>query len=452
MKFAFPKPPKKTSDVKSRNAMEYENHFKYYDYYIHFNQKSIHTTLQREAENYVRKLHKVPDCFNIETYYTRTGKVAVLELNTPKKRCLYRKASRAYFNGDSSLMDELKNKYGFIPKPSNVLKKFIDYGFIKSQDAEHLYHSEPVDWKFSRSRKDFEAAYATKLERKDSLVPHFNGYSCMSQEPKIGTFYYFFGAYMLIFYKKGTKDIIGRAVLWKYKNKYYFKKAYVEPEYQIKAAEVIEQLQKQGKISYDTLPDKFSTSLQRMPGKEPHEIYEEVCEKVEVPYIDEDLELSSNKQNLSFYGTYKTKKTSCNLLEDYGIYHCDECGDDIDEDDIIEIGEYVFCNRCARYCNDCDEWFAPDADGDYVDGAWVCEDCLSNYSWCEDCNQYKDADDMVTLYDKDGGSRDVCKDCVQDQGRLCEDCNDWYEYNALTLQDGNHWYCEGCLENHKKEA
>ena len=125
MKFAFPKPPKKISDIKSRNAMEYANHFKYSEYYIHFDQRSIHRTLQREAENYVRKLHKVPDIFNIETYYTRTGKVAVLELNTPKKRCLYRKASRAQFNGDSSLMDELKNKYGFIPKPSNVCSDMI---------------------------------------------------------------------------------------------------------------------------------------------------------------------------------------------------------------------------------------------------------------------------------------------------------------------------------------
>lgn len=411
----------------------------------------IREVLEEEAPNYVRKVRKIPDDKLCVVYKTKQNKIAVLPLDTPKKRLMYNKALKERINSDNDeLMKELKDKYGFIPKPINVLRKYVDYGYMKSQDVEHLYHYLPVDFEIVDRKDLFEDAYRIRFDEKDVVAPGFNGYSCMSEEPEVGAFYYYFGAYMLLFYKKGTKEIVGRMVLWKWDNQLYAYKGYVQTQYQFSAREAVDKLYEDGTLK-SGLPSDFVAELQRIDGKSPIEIYDIVKDQIRVPYIDEDLYLSHDKTELSYRGEYATKSTATKTLEDHGVFICEECGREICEDEVVEIGDSIYCDHCAMRCDDCEEWFAPDEDGGWVGDRWVCEDCLSEYSYCEECNKYFVSSNMVSFTDRHGDTCEVCEDCAEYVVQECDDCGEKFEKEALIEIDGK-YYCEDCAENHKKEA
>lgn len=407
------------------------------DYLRHPN--NIINVLRDEAEGYVRALKKIAPMFKCMTYKTNEGKVAVLALDTPRKRLEYNK----HYTGDLS---EVCKKYGFIPRPINVLKKYVDYGMMKSQDVEHLYHDLPVDYKLSEDIDDFRDAYRINLEDKDVIVTNFNGYSCMSEEPSVGSFYWYFGVYMLIFYDKKDHYIVGRAVLWKSEKGLHFYKGYVDSKHQVQASKVVEKLCEDGVLTKKDLPYDFVAKINaRMQDKTEEEVYEKVKNEIRVPYIDEDLNLSEDKCELSFDGHYETKMTDCDTLENYGQVECEECGRYILEDDAVEIDGDYYCTDCALRCEDCDEWFRPDDDGEYVNGRWICEDCLSEYGYCQQCREYKSNDDMTFAIDKYGDEQDICFDCRDELCQQCHKCGDWYFNNALKNYEGN-LYCESCYE------
>ena len=417
---------------------------KYERYYMQNSPTEIRKTLVREAEDYTRKVKKIPDMFNCITYITKEGKVAVLPLNTPRRRLEYFRANEHF---TKFAMDEVKEKYGFIPRPINVLKKYVDYGYMTSQDVEHLYHYQDVDWKIGWALETFKDAYRVNFQDKDILADHFNGYSCMSEEPQCGAFYYYFGAFILVFYKKGTKEIVGRAILWKHNKQLYVYKGYVKTPYQIKAAEVVRTLEEKGKLKRG-LPLDFSTQLQRMGNKTPEEIYDEICETIRVPYIDEDLCLSSDKTELSFGGYYKCKGTGCYTLNTHGIYTCDECGDEVDEEDIVEVHGNYYCTNCAKYCHGCDEWYDPDEDGEYVDGEWYCEDCLSDrFSYCDCCHSYTN-DNVVDFIDEWGDTNCACEECVDSYCTECDECKKLFYNNCIIKENGGN-YCKECYNKIK---
>lgn len=435
---------------KWKNGLVYLN--KYGNYAVHLTLKAIRSTLKEEAENYARRIHKIPDMFRVITYTAANGKIAVLELNTPKKRYLYRMAEAEACHGNMIPMKDFKEKYGFIPKPSNVLKKYIEYGYMTSQDVEHLYHCEPVDYKISDNLDEFISAYNFPMEDKDVIAPGFNGYSCMSQEPDVGRFYYYFGAYMLIFYEKENHDMVGRMVLWKWKDQLYYYKGYVKSRWQMEAANVVQKLESDGVIKRG-LPPEFTTDINaRLPGKSLSEAYDELCDVIRVPYIDEDLCLDSDKTTLTFFRCYDTKKTGCQLLEDYGVYRCEECGEEVDEGDLVTVGDYDYCQSCAKYCNHCEEWCHPDEDGAFVDGDWICQSCLDDdYYYCHECGEYHDTRDITEYYDKNGNRDDMCDECAEEYCSECDDCGELYINDALIEVDGKK-YCPDCLKNHQKEA
>lgn len=438
------------SKVKEKNELVYPGHLKFH-FYRHFDKiNEIRNVLLNDAEDYCRKIHKIAPMFKCETYRTKDGKIAVLELNTPKKRFLYKRANR--WGTPVEELFDLRNKYGFIPRPVNVLKKYIDYGYMKSQDVEHLYHNMPVDWEISEDLETFREAYRINLDDKDVIMPGFNGYSCMSEEPDVGSFYWYFGAYILVFYKQGTKEIVGRMVLWKDGDQLYYYKGYVLSLYQVKAAEVVEELKKQGKIT-TRIPNTFKTYINaRCPDKLRVDVYDEVADKIRVPYIDEDLELNSDKTELSFMGRYGCQRTNCQTLRDYGIYVCEECGCELDEEDAIDINDYYYCRDCVHYCNGCDEYFEPDADGAYVNDEWYCNDCLKElFEYCDMCHEWKGPEEMQTCYDKDGREYYMCDECRDEKCEYCDRCSEWFlsedtrNYNGETL-------CIECYEEAIKEA
>ena len=410
-------------------------------------------TLEHEAEAYVRKIHKIPDMFPVYTYQTTSGKVAVLELNTPKKRFLYKKAREAenWPTSNPQPMKDFKQKYGFIPKPINVLNRLVRYGYLTSQDVEHLYHSKPVDYKISEDLDDFKKAYAIHLDDKDVLVPRFNGYSCMSEEPDVGAFYYYFGAKILVFYAKGTSDIVGRMIIWPFEGKDYVYKGYVRSSHQIKAAEVVEQLENDG-ILFRGLPGRFKTYITaRLPDKTPSEALDMLEYKIRVPYIDEDLELSEDKTELSFAGCFSCKKTGCQVLRDYGECYCAECGDQIDEEEAVEFDGEYYCDNCARHCHCCDDWFRPDADGARdCNGDWICQNCLdNNYGYCEECEEYFPYEDIHRVYDKDGDEINICSECRDKYFARCTGCDELWDKDVLK-DVGEETLCPNCIN--EKEA
>ena len=403
---------------------------KLYDYQPAENVGAIRRVLLHEAADYVRRTKKIPDDKQCITYTTKQGKIAVLTLETPKKRFLFAQAENQQLQGaGSDKMNALKEKYGFIPRPINVLRKFVDYGYMKSQDVEHIYHNEPVDWKITDERKDMEDAYREVFHEKDVLIDGFNGYSCMSEEPEVGTFYYFFGARMLIFYKKNSDEIVGRMVLWPWKNRLHAYKGYVKTQYQFSAHTVVEQLRNNNTITFDAIPSDFTTTLTNMEGKNPYEILDEIGDECRVPYIDEDLALSEDKTTLSFNGCYECKRTDADLLYGYGKRACEECGDEVDEDDGVWVGDDFYCTECARRCSCCDEWYAPDEDGSYTkNDGWVCERCLDEkYTYCEECEEYLYNEEVHAVKDKDGNFIDMCEDCVEKTGaKRCSECGYYY--------------------------
>ena len=410
---------------------------------------TIRMVLLDEAAEYVRHTKKIPDDKQCITYITKEGKVAVLTMETPKKRLLLRKAEQELFrNGDNTPLDELRQRYGFIPRPINVLKKYVDYGYMKSQDVEHLYHNEPVAFKISDKKEDFERAYSLQLNEKDVLIDGFNGYSCMSEEPKVGTFYYYFGAYMLIFYKCGTTEMVGRMVLWPWKNELHVHKGYVKSKYQFAAAAVRDKLIADGKITDKRLPADFHISLQRMGNKSPENIYNNICDQCCVPYIDDDLMLNDDKTELSYDGSYECRETDMVTLENYGTNCCYECGDEIyDSNDEVWIDGHVYCPNCAKYCSCCEEWCTPDCDGEEVGCNWVCQDCLDeHYFSCDNCEGYCHNDDKIEVLDEDGYWQDFCEGCFDDNnGKTCECGNKFIpKYESQTL-------CPHCLEEQENE-
>ena len=437
--------------AKKKNKLPYLD--KFANYYPTQCRKYIWRTLQCEAENYVRKIHKIPDMFPVYTYTTTSGKVAVIELNTPKKRYLYKKADEAsgWPNCNWEPLKEFRRKYGFIPKPINVLKRFVFYGYMTSQDVEHLYHSEPVDYKISEDLEDFRKAYSIHLDDKDVLVPRFNGYSCMSDEPEVGAFYYYFGAKIIVFYAKDTNDIVGRVIVWHHNGKDYISKGYVRSSHQVKASEVIEQLENEG-LLFRGLPNNFCTTItSRLPDKTPSEALDMLEDKIRVPYIDEDLELSEDKTELSFSGCYSCKKTGCDTLHNFGNYYCAECGDAVDEDEAVEIDGEYYCDNCALYCHCCDEWFTPDAAGARnAYGDWICDCCLdSEYTYCNGCDEYCSNGDCKEVFDEDGDDIYMCSECIKKDCGHCSECNRIWVNEALK-EVGKKTLCPDCLN--KKEA
>lgn len=121
---------------------------------------------------------------------------------------------------------------------------------------------------------------------------------------------------------------------------------------------------------------------------------------------------------------------------------CERCGERIHENNAVSIGDYNYCEYCAReyftYCEHCNE-YVPNDDAVLVEDIdiYVCEHCASNhYVHCEDCGIYTKEDYVVVE-----GKYYVCISCSE--GTLyksCKECSEWF-YEENINEDG---YCESC--------
>jgi hypothetical protein len=128
---------------------------------------------------------------------------------------------------------------------------------------------------------------------------------------------------------------------------------------------------------------------------------------------------------------------SCN-----GEYECADCGDPIDEDDVIWIDDEPYCRHCVSWCEYCETYHRNDRY--YVRNyGYVCEDCIDNFTYCEECNEWVHNDDIV--YVNDDWDHPVCSRCYDYNYRECEECGKVEHKDAMHRHNGE-WYCDNCID------
>ena len=105
-----------------------------------------------------------------------------------------------------------------------------------------------------------------------------------------------------------------------------------------------------------------------------------------------------------------------------------------DEHEPLEIGTWGLCAKCAdetshgAYCEDCD----PDR------YAGCCDDCDTDI---------EDEDDLYTVYDSSGNSRQVCYRCRGRGYTLCDHCGEYHADSVMERVNGLD-VCPNCLEEY----
>lgn len=127
-------------------------------------------------------------------------------------------------------------------------------------------------------------------------------------------------------------------------------------------------------------------------------------------------------------------------------YYCEECGEPIDDDDVIWINDRPYCCDCVTWCDECESYFV--GEGTTVINGYgytitVCDDCLDSYTYCDCCGEYHPSE-MTYWIDVDCES--VCGDCLSDYYGTCEDCGEYYKLKDLEDHNGN-LLCPSCLED-----
>ncbi len=125
-------------------------------------------------------------------------------------------------------------------------------------------------------------------------------------------------------------------------------------------------------------------------------------------------------------------------LEVYYL-HCEECGEwyHADSGDITEVGDRFYCNDCRDekfdLCYHCGEWV-----DDYteINVELVCEDCLDRYTLCDDCMEYIDNVDIITI-----GDSNYCSSCADTH---CCECGE--DGTKFTVHEEK-WLCDDCLSD-----
>lgn len=117
------------------------------------------------------------------------------------------------------------------------------------------------------------------------------------------------------------------------------------------------------------------------------------------------------------YKTYEGKIYCENCFTDL-YFVCNDCGLVFSKDEsYITNSDFTICQECYDNdyftCNDCDRIFPTD-NGNSVGDFTVCENCITEYNYCDSCNTYYDFD------------LEYCEDCDQS---FCDSCYNDHEHN-----------------------
>lgn len=127
-------------------------------------------------------------------------------------------------------------------------------------------------------------------------------------------------------------------------------------------------------------------------------------------------------------------------------YYCEECGEPIDDDDVIWINDEPYCHDCVTWCDECESYFV--GEGTTVVNGYgytitVCDDCFDSYTYCDCCGEYRPSDMTIWI---DEECDYVCDDCFSDNYGTCESCGEHFKLSDLEDHNGN-LLCPSCLED-----
>ena len=122
-------------------------------------------------------------------------------------------------------------------------------------------------------------------------------------------------------------------------------------------------------------------------------------------------------------------------------YYCSDCGDRIDEDDVVWIDGEPYCRDCCYYCEYCGEYHRGHNTHvrNYGD---VCDDCLDNFYYCEECGEYVREYDIHWVESEE---KYVCEDCLDEYYTSCDDCGEYFRNGNMHEHDGE-MFCDDCYE------
>lgn len=127
-------------------------------------------------------------------------------------------------------------------------------------------------------------------------------------------------------------------------------------------------------------------------------------------------------------------------------YVCSDCGEHIDEDDVIWINGDPYCSDCVHYCENCDEYHRGRQTWIPSENRYVCECCLdNNYIFCECCDEYVHEDNAYYI---ESEGRYVCEDCYDRHYFCCDDCGEYFHRDELH----DHEYMNLCSSCYKERT
>ena len=132
--------------------------------------------------------------------------------------------------------------------------------------------------------------------------------------------------------------------------------------------------------------------------------------------------------------TYDFDCNACHLLSQdyYDVMRigaapiCMSCGRTCDPGTLRHRGAVcIDCHRPGCTCYSCGEGISPDEAVYDRDGNAYCEDCAGYYlGYCDDCDEYVDADELTTVWTGYHSTRSVCSVCLDDGDYVCCPCCD----------------------------
>jgi hypothetical protein len=174
-----------------------------------------------------------------------------------------------------------------------------------------------------------------------------------------------------------------------------------------------------------------------------------------LPYFDNDKGVNDNGD--SFVITNSCAEYTAD--SEHGVsesgYSCCACGDSVSEEGCYysDHGDGPYCSECysERYgtCEHCETYDICREDLHYVESVSkdVCDSCLSSdFVYCDDCNEYYETDDTVTL-EPDGEM--VCQSCFSKNHDDCADCEKPFHNANLEAVDGDS-VCGDCADERKE--
>jgi len=99
-------------------------------------------------------------------------------------------------------------------------------------------------------------------------------------------------------------------------------------------------------------------------------------------------------------------------------------------------------------CSDCGEFFNPDeSGGSNPNGDSICESCAERYSYCEQCNNIVNSENMYSL-----GDEYMCERCFEDNATKCWDCDKYFDMDTESggYDENGEAYCPKCLKDNEQ--